>query len=367
MSSVSSAGLSSFNQKSSASEVLREPGKMGNRSVAAFSKQPSEKGGTEAQSFITKVVSVILSVIILIWDGLKSLFREATPESSNATLASSKITPKPSQTTPEPSKTTPKPSQTTPEPSKTTPKPSQTTPEPSQTTPKPSQTTPEPSKTTFVFSEATKDSTPTVRAATKSFCELLKISIGALDKWDNRLARSYETRIRAACDLLPPLLQQKLYRSLNISDTGPLKVDSYENLQEIQRLFRLIKEELPSLELVRLEQLFNNRSTDKARARILLQVGEIKLSELDPDVTVEILKKSMLDLFERLDESVKSSIYTEVYNAVGEERGSSIVLDSQTAVNGGCGSIQPESMGKMIVETDPCGVEVQAGIRKCLL
>ncbi len=99
---------------------------------------------------------------------------------------------------------------------------------------------------------------------------------------------------------------------LSIPATGQLNVDSYQKFLGIRRAFNKIHQDLPSVKLARLHEAFNYRTTHKGRVYVLLSVIQIKLSELDPDVTVEILKKSVLDLFGALDESVKSDIYTKV-------------------------------------------------------
>ncbi len=89
----------------------------------------------------------------------------------------------------------------------------------------------------------------------------------------------------------------------------------------IQREFGSIQKFLPSVTLARLHRLFNDQSIQKGRVNTLLSMIQLqhKVSELDPDVTLESLKKSVLNLFNTVDESVKEEIYTAVRNVVLEE------------------------------------------------
>ncbi len=90
----------------------------------------------------------------------------------------------------------------------------------------------------------------------------------------------------------------------------------------------------------------------------------MELSKLDPDVIVESLKKSVLDLFETWDESLKSEMYTEVQKVVLQEARSSDGNERYIEINGISLSVQHKFLGKMIVNAAPLGARVQLGITK---
>ncbi len=89
---------------------------------------------------------------------------------------------------------------------------------------------------------------------------------------------------------------------------------------------------------------------------------QIKVSKLDPDVTVESLENSVLDLFRIFNEPLKSAIYTEVQKVVFQEIRCSNESADYIDIKGSHISILYESIGKRLVNVDPLGQRVQSGI-----
>ncbi len=242
MATVVSASDSLLRQGSLGSKVLIDTGEMAGRSYRLLSTKTSEKDGAEVQSFSTRV----LSVITQIWHNIQALFSQEIPEYSQEPLK----------------------------------------------------------KKLECHIAKMKDPNLNLSPLEKLdvFLSLLEFSCEWLEYGPEEMDVCVGTQIQDACNELPPLLKQELYRHLGVPDTGQLKVDSYQDLLRIREEFRVIHEDLPSVELARLHRLFLAQTTHKGRINTILSMMQVshKISELDPDVTSASIKAFVTGLYNNL-------------------------------------------------------------------
>ncbi len=256
MATVVSASDSLLKQGSLGSKVLIDTGEMAGRSCRLLSTKTSEKDGAEVQSFSTRV----LSVITQIWHNIQALFSQEIPESSREIFEYSQ----------------------------------------------------EPLKKELECHIATmKDPNLNLSPLEKLdvFLSLLEFSCEWLEYGPEEMDVCVGTQIQDACNELPPLLKQELYLHLGVPDTGQLKVDSYQDLLRIREEFRVIHEDLPSVELARLHRVFLAQTTHKGRSNTMLSMMQVsrKISKLDPDVTLASIKAFVTGLDDTYDEFNKQT------------------------------------------------------------
>ncbi len=297
-------------QESSISEVSREPGGVSKSSIHVLSTQVSARADEEAQPFLTRAWAVVLVTMTQVWHFIKSLFSKATPESN--------------------------------------------------------QITPEKALAHYVI--AIKNTHLTIRERVEAFSELLSASCFLLSPWTEPDFVALQTQIQIGCNELPPGFKKEVYQRLSRSMTDQLVIDAEDDIYAIQDAFTPIVQGLPSNELARLRSSFNGRKTDIGKVRVLVDFNMIQfeLSKLEPDITVEILKTSVLDLFETLGDLVKSEIYTEVQKVALQESRSSNESEAYIDIKGIRVNVQNDSLGQMIVNADPLGLKVQLGMKKWL-
>ncbi len=298
---------------SEVSEEIRDIGDITHRSMPLLSTQTSARDTAEAQSFITSILNVILRRMTPIWEYTQRLFSKTTPESSQNIPALSQE---------------------------------------------------EVKRELAGYCSTIKDTDLKIGVRVGAFEDLVARSYYLLQPWTEQGAVAVQTQIQIACNELPPRLQKELYQQLSLSMTEQLIIDSKHDLDAIFRTISKIHYELPSVELARLKSDYNFSRTQKARVGFLLSLIRLQLSHLDPDITVEILKKSVLNLFKTFDESLKSEIYTEVQKVVLQETRSNNESADYIDIEGTLINVQNDSLGKMIVDADPLGPRVLAGIRQ---
>ncbi len=415
-------------EESVQSKVLRDAGGMRRRSIDTSSTQTSVRGDAAAQSCITRVLAVVLSIIIWVWHGVKSLFSKAAPESRQVELykelAHHVIAIKDTDLTirerVKAFEDLVKASCDLLEPwseqgvlafqaqiqmgcnelppgfkeelyeilllSITEPLlidsnedinaikeaiafiipdlpsvPLEAGPESSQETPASRQVRLEKELADHVI--AIKDTDLTIRERVESFEDLLEDSYELLEPWSEQGVLAVQTQIQMGCDELPPGLKEELYKLLSRSMTEQLLIESDDDIYAMKEALSTIRKALPSVQLADLQCIYQNRFTDRGEVRVLDSMIQLKLSKLDPDVTEESLKVSVLNLFETFNESLKSEIYTEVQKVVLQETRSSNESDGYIDVAGTRVSVQDESLGKLVFDADPLGLRVQNGIK----
>ncbi len=163
---------------------------------------------------------------------------------------------------------------------------------------------------------------------------------------------------------IPSVVREELYQLLSRFMTEELFIDSDEGIYAMTEALSTIRSVFPSVQFTELPGFYRTQYTDKGQVRVLFRMIQLKLSNLEPDVTVETFKTSVLNLFKTFNESLKSEIYTEVQKGVLQQARSRNESEGYIDVAGTRVSVQDESLGKLIFEADPLGLRVQLGIQK---
>ncbi len=177
--------------------------------------------------------------------------------------------------------------------------------------------------------------------------------------------------MRAAYDELPDRLKKEMSKTVQalaeVSNENASDILCVSLLQGInlESVIDDLYERLPSVKLGHLEVELSRATDDYNQLECLAKILGIKISDLEPELTEDVLDKHMLVSFDRLNNALKETIYTEIRKQTlislpeaphGSQPYSSITIDGREI------DLKPLDSGSVIFRHLPRGFAVRGGL-----
>ncbi len=146
----------------------------------------------------------------------------------------------------------------------------------------------------------------------------------------------------------------KNQKTWKLNEDGTVDIiDAYQchNIQ-VPRMIHDMVEDLPSSKLTIIENKLSNAITDKTRIELLLEMIKIRPSDLDPQMTNDVLNTRVLMAFDAFRNSLKKEIYVQIQTF---SRSSFRREERPIEVDGIEVSIDDDQFPVLAVRRNPCG------------
>ncbi len=204
--------------------------------------------------------------------------------------------------------------------------------------------------------------------------EDLRASVEELDRCRMHGRKDFAAALSsmiAAYDALPDCLKKEMSKMIQalkeVSDENVSDIVFVSLLQGInlESVIDDLYECLPSVRFGHMEAELVRATNDVEQLRLLVNMQNIEISDLEPELTTDILDKYLRVLFDGLDDAFKETIYTEIrhqalvslpYAPHGSQLYSSIKIDGRMI------NLNPLDSGSVIFRHSPRSFAVRRGM-----
>ncbi len=180
----------------------------------------------------------------------------------------------------------------------------------------------------------------------------------ARDQSSEEVSLLAEAQLRMAYNLL----SHPIKKQLDVWIQGPNELESEVDIvaankgMNISKILTTMYDQLPSVLLDYYQKMLSTMDANAQKAGVILRLLRIDTSPLDPDVTEEILNKSVLSALDTCSVSFRKIFYNMVQSYVlGYEKDSLQKINSQfyLEINGMMISTANPNFSSLLVETEP--------------
>ncbi len=148
-------------------------------------------------------------------------------------------------------------------------------------------------------------------------------------------------------------------KTLNLNEDGTVDIIEADQYYEIPRMIDAIAHGLPSSQLTLLEEELSNAITDETRVELLWKMMRITPSNLDLQITTDVLNTRVLLAFDGFRNSLKEDIYVQVRAAF---RAHSPRDECHVEIGGIVVSIDHANFPVWALRSEPCDFRIMAAL-----
>ncbi len=204
-----------------------------------------------------------------------------------------------------------------------------------------------------------------------TIAERLRVFQKLLGRCNRESSEAAKAQLKTAYEELPLLIRRELNNQIQgskqwISEKeGIVDIVHMCQFWNIASLVELIYQDLPSVQLEDLKARLSRKITDSIKIDLLYEMGRIGISDLEPDVTDDVLNAHVLSAFDGLQDSLKKCIYEKIRTPLFESERMDVIGDGDKRaiiIDNCLVSLDDPNLASLIVRSMPRGHRVQTAL-----